>query len=64
MTKTDTDASRWEYATYAPKGEICPSCLKPIKSLEACRRGLMARRDSSPIVAYWHSQCAPKEAAQ
>lgn len=56
----DTDAGRWEHTTYAPKGETCPSCLKSIKSLEVCRRGMLARRDSSPLVAYWHTACAPK----
>ncbi|MFJ8791107.1 hypothetical protein [Streptomyces sp. NPDC102462] len=64
MTKADTDAGRWEYMTYAPKGETCPSCLKPIKSLEVCRRGMLAGRDATPAVAYWHTGCATKEAAQ
>ncbi|MGP9019055.1 hypothetical protein ACT1U9_11650 [Streptomyces sp. BR1] len=61
---TDTDAAQWEYSTYAPKGEACPACLKPVKSLEPCRRGMLARRDSSPVVAYWHMGCAPKEEGQ
>lgn len=64
MTTADTDAERWEYTTYAPKGETCPSCLKPIKSLEVCRRGTLARLDTSPIVAYWHMDCVPQEAVQ
>jgi hypothetical protein len=64
MTTTNTNAQQWEYATYAPKGETCPSCQKPIKSLETCRRGMLARRDASPIVAYWHSDCARKETAR
>jgi hypothetical protein len=64
MTKVNTDAGQWEYTTYAPKGETCPSCLKPIKSLEACRRGLLLQRGSSPAVAYWHTDCAPKETAR
>ncbi|MFE9607128.1 hypothetical protein [Streptomyces sp. NPDC006012] len=64
MTRADTDAGQWEYTTYAPKGETCPSCLKPIRSLEVCRRGMLARRDTSPIAAYWHSGCVPKEAAR
>ncbi|MFF4751709.1 hypothetical protein ACWD5R_04270 [Streptomyces sp. NPDC002514] len=64
MIKADTDAGRWEYTTYAPKGETCPSCLEPIKSLEVCRRGMLARRDSSRVVAYWHSDCAQKEMAR
>lgn len=60
----DTDAGQWEYTTYAPKGETCPACLNSIESLERCRRGMLARRDSSSIVAYWHSSCAPKRAAR
>ncbi|MEU8027194.1 hypothetical protein AB0C13_00975 [Streptomyces sp. NPDC049099] len=62
--EASTDARQWEYTTYAPSGETCPACLKPIKSLEACRRGMLARRDASPLVAYWHTDCAPKETAQ
>ncbi|ANP55016.1 CRISPR/Cas system-associated protein Cas10 (large subunit of type III CRISPR-Cas system) [Streptomyces griseochromogenes] len=64
MTTVDADARQWEYTTYAPSGETCPACGKPIKSLESCRRGMLSRRDSSPIVAYWHTACAPKGATQ
>ncbi|GHI08257.1 hypothetical protein [Streptomyces cellostaticus] len=60
----ETDARQREYTTYAPAGETCPACGVPIKNLENCRRGLLARRDSSPIVVYWHTACAPKGAGQ
>ncbi len=62
--EANTDARQWEYSTYAPAGETCPGCGKQIESLESCRRGMLARRDSSPIVAYWHTTCAPKEEGQ
>jgi hypothetical protein len=55
-----TDARQWEYTTYAPAGETCPACGQVIKSLERCRRGMLARQAECPIVAYWHSACAPK----
>lgn len=56
----ETDARQWEYTTYAPTGETCPACGKTIKSLESCRRAMLARPDTAPIVAYWHTACAPK----
>ncbi|PAU46721.1 hypothetical protein CK936_22650 [Streptomyces albireticuli] len=58
-TAADTDARMAEYDTYAPKGETCPECLKPLDPLEGCRRGMLARRDASPVVAYWHRACVP-----
>lgn len=33
-----TDARKAEYTTYAPKGERCRRCGKPLKNLEMCRR--------------------------
>ncbi|MFE9257911.1 hypothetical protein [Streptomyces sp. NPDC006879] len=63
MTKTDTDASKWEYTTYAPKGERCPACMKPIKSLAPVRRGLLGRREGPPVIVYRHTDCAQSEEA-
>ncbi len=60
----DTDARQWEYTTYAPAGETCPACGRLIKSLESCRRGMLARRELSLVVAYWHTACAPKGVEQ
>jgi len=56
----ETDARQWEYSTYAPPGETCPACRQPIKTLESCRRGTLTRRGTSPLVAYWHTDCATK----
>lgn len=47
-----TDASQWEYATYAPKGETCPACMQPIASLERVYRGTLERQSGSPVVVY------------
>ena len=49
-----TDASQWEYTTYAPKGETCPACMKPIASLERVYRGTLDRQSGSPVVVYRH----------
>ncbi len=56
-TSADTDASRWEYVTYAPRGEICPECEKPITSLDLCRRGYISRPDAPPVAVYKHTDC-------
>ncbi|WP_037897041.1 hypothetical protein [Streptomyces sp. NRRL S-920] len=53
----ETDASQREYTTYAPPGETCPACRKPIKSLERCRRGEVERQSASPAVVYRHIDC-------
>ncbi|GAA0600165.1 hypothetical protein GCM10010394_32060 [Streptomyces crystallinus] len=60
----DTDARQWEYTTYAPAGETCPGCGRPIKSLEICHRALLGRRAPVPTVAYWHADCALGEEGQ
>ncbi|MGW1637661.1 hypothetical protein [Streptomyces lavendulae] len=54
----DTDARQWEYTTFAPPGETCPACRKPIKSLERCRRGEVERQSAGPAVVYRHIDCA------
>ena len=54
---TDTDARQGEYTTYAPKGETCPDCEKPIKTLESCRRVERARASGGPVVCYRHVEC-------
>ncbi|MCM1945467.1 hypothetical protein NC315_08775 [Streptomyces sp. G2] len=54
-----TDASRWEYTTYAPSGETCPACMKPIGPLERVRRGTMERQSGAPVVIYRHHGKCP-----
>lgn len=54
---TETDARLWEYETFAPAGETCPSCLKPVKSLDRCRRGAIPRASGSDVVVYRHIDC-------
>ncbi|MCX4959606.1 hypothetical protein [Streptomyces virginiae] len=54
----ETDASQWEYNTFAPSGQTCPACKKPIKTLERCRRGSMERQSGAPAVVYRHIDCA------
>lgn len=58
-SKTDTsetDATRDEYSTYAPAGQTCPRCQRPIKSLELVRRGSQERQSGPPIVVYRHAR--------
>lgn len=57
VTRTDTDASTDEYTTYAPPGETCPTCMKPIKTLELVRRGTLDRSSGAPVVIYRHVAC-------
>ncbi|MCX4848276.1 hypothetical protein [Streptomyces sp. NBC_00893] len=51
------DARQWEYTTFAPSGETCPACLKPIAPLERCRRGEIERAPGSPVTFYRHVDC-------
>lgn len=55
----ETDASQFEYVTYAPAGQTCPTCHKPIKSLERCRRGAVERQSGPPLVVYRHADGCP-----
>lgn len=55
--KAEMDASTDEYTTYAPSGETCPMCKKPIKTLELVRRGTQKRRSGGPVVVYRHVSC-------
>ncbi|MFI8324492.1 hypothetical protein [Streptomyces sp. NPDC085529] len=55
--ENETDASKWEYITYAPSGETCPACMKPVGRLERVRRGELARQSGSPVVVYRHVTC-------
>lgn len=57
MASAETDARRWEYVTYAPSGETCSACMKPIKSLEQVRRGHLERASGAPVSVYRHLQC-------
>lgn len=52
-----TDASKWEYVTFAPKGETCPACLKKIRTLERVRRGSIERQSGPPVTLYLHLEC-------
>lgn len=47
----------FDYVTYTAKRETCPSCCKPIPLHLPARRGMLARRDGPPCVAYWHLPC-------
>ncbi|MEW2413366.1 hypothetical protein AB0953_06540 [Streptomyces sp. NPDC046866] len=57
MVDNATDARQWEYTTFAPKGEQCPECRRPIESLESVRRGTLQRPPGPPVVVYRHSAC-------
>ncbi|MER7663833.1 hypothetical protein [Streptomyces sp. NPDC096193] len=58
--ESDTDARQWEYTTYAPAGETCPACRKPIEPLERCRRGTQRRPAQPDTVTYQHLNCCPR----
>lgn len=58
---TDTDARLWEYETFAPPGETCPSCMKPVGTLDRCRRGAIPRTSGPDVVIYRHIDCADPE---
>ncbi|MFD4240814.1 hypothetical protein ACFWP3_04315 [Streptomyces sp. NPDC058525] len=60
INEHETDASKWEYVTYAPSGETCPACMLPIGRLERVRRGELERASGSPVVVYRHVAC-PKD---
>ena len=53
----ETDARQWEYTTYAPSGEVCPACNKPIASLERCRRGTLREPSQPDKAVYQHVKC-------
>lgn len=62
-TRTETDASQWEYTTYAPRNERCPACMEPIKSLDVCKRGTLDR-PTGAVVVYRHTDCADPDGAK
>ncbi|MFI9718909.1 hypothetical protein ACIHFE_04525 [Streptomyces sp. NPDC052396] len=45
------------YATYAPKGETCEKCRKPIRTDKPCRRVDNERSSASLVARYWHTEC-------
>lgn len=49
----------WEYTTYAPENETCPACMRPIGSLERCKRGEWERQSGAPVVVYRHTPECP-----
>lgn len=59
-TRTDS----FEYATYTAKRETCPSCNMPIPLNQLARRGMIAREDSPPKVAYWHTRCVEADGSR
>lgn len=64
MTETlRSDTRQWEYTTYAPSGETCPACLKPIKTFDLCRRGEIERVPGSPVTFYRHVDCEKRRGA-
>ncbi len=46
-----------EYVTYAPAGETCPLCRKPIGKLEPVYRAEVERASAGPAVVYRHAKC-------
>ncbi|OQR65953.1 hypothetical protein B6E66_01145 [Streptomyces maremycinicus] len=52
-----TDASQWEYTTFAPRGETCPACLKVIRPLERVHRGAIERVSGPSFLVYRHVEC-------
>lgn len=54
----------FEYVTYTERRETCPSCLKPISLHLPARRGMLARKDGPPVVAYWHTQCVNSDGSR
>lgn len=56
-TSSETDATRFEYETFAPAGETCPACMRPIKTLERCRRGSLEKPKGPDVVVYRHIDC-------
>lgn len=63
-TAADTDARQSECTTFAPSGETCPACMKPIKTLERCRRGEFERQSATPITIYRHIDCTDPRGAK
>ncbi|AWI29516.1 hypothetical protein DDW44_12495 [Streptomyces tirandamycinicus] len=59
MATNDTDATQCEYVTYAPAGQTCPACNRPINELEPCRRGAVERASGAPVVVYRHAERCP-----
>ncbi|MBC2907592.1 hypothetical protein [Streptomyces cupreus] len=57
MAAAETDARGWDYVTYAPSGETCSACMKPIKTLEQVHRGALERQSGAPVVVYRHLRC-------
>lgn len=53
----DTGAEQWDYVTYAPPGQKCLKCRRPIGALEPCRRRDDDRASRGPLVTYTHIAC-------
>lgn len=49
-----------ECPTYAPSGETCPACNKPIGSLEPVHRRMLVRVGVPPAVVYRHAGRCPR----
>lgn len=52
-----TPTGPWDYVTYAPPGNTCTACKKPIGANEPCRRRDDEQASRSPLVTYTHSKC-------
>jgi hypothetical protein len=59
-TMASAEESKSEYMTYAPSGETCPECKKPIGTFEPARRGMLARVSGPPAVVYRHAGRCPR----
>ncbi|MCQ6552745.1 hypothetical protein NPS70_05965 [Streptomyces sp. C10-9-1] len=60
-TGDTTDARRWEYTTYAPKGERCSACLRPIRSLERVHRAATPGPPGPAAAVYRHTACPAED---
>ncbi|MBH1934878.1 hypothetical protein I5Q34_11430 [Streptomyces sp. AV19] len=64
MARTRETGHPYEYVTYAPAGQTCGKCRKPIPTDTACRRVDNERSSASSVVVYWHTECATGGAAK
>ncbi|MFD7554675.1 hypothetical protein ACFV9E_09095 [Streptomyces sp. NPDC059835] len=51
--------SEWDYATYAPDGQRCTACLKPIGAMDVVRRGTLEQASGPPVLVYRHADKCP-----
>lgn len=52
-----------EYVTYAPAGQDCAACLRPLEPLEVARRVVLDRTSGPPLATYRHANGCPRSVA-